>query len=106
MEILIQELSKVLNITIEKAIELYPILKQQFIIYNIINILLFFFISIAIAIGAILVAAAMGYDKLDKYINQFKIAIIVFGISVMMIIVLSILQYVLVPDLMIIKSLY
>ena len=36
MEILVIELSKLLNITIEKAVELFPIIQKEFIYYKIV----------------------------------------------------------------------
>lgn len=37
MEALAKEIAKVLGITVEKAIELYPVLKKQFVVYKILN---------------------------------------------------------------------
>lgn len=37
MEVLALEVSKILNVTVEKAIELMPLIKRQFAVYNIIR---------------------------------------------------------------------
>lgn len=54
METLAQELAKALNVTVEKAIELLPIIRQQFITHSTIGVvlnLLWVFFGVAMAVG-------------------------------------------------------
>lgn len=56
METLAQELAKALNVTVDKAIELLPVVRQQFIIHSTIGVVLellwwIFGVSMAIGIG-------------------------------------------------------
>lgn len=56
MEVLAQELAKALNVTVEKAIELLPILRRQFIAHSMIETVLgmiwiLFGVSMAVNVG-------------------------------------------------------
>lgn len=122
MEILANELAKLLNITVEKAIELYPVLKQQFVQYNIIGSVSFIFLVMfwtslvsVIALGFVYlfnieyINSDSKYDKTEKALatSSEKILPKVFiflAVGVVGISITSILQYLLSPDFMLIKD--
>lgn len=122
MEVLANELAKLLNITVEKAIELYPVLKQQFVRYNIIGSVSFIFsamfwtsLVLAIVLGFIYlfnmeyINSDSGYDETERAlaISSKKILPKVFkflAVGVVGISTTSILQYLLSPDFMLIKE--
>lgn len=71
MEILAEKLSKLLDIGIEKGIELYPILRTQFIVWKAtesIMIIAFVFLWISIIAGA---WSYVLYISNKKYIDSF-----------------------------------
>lgn len=118
MEVLAQELAKILNITIEKAVELYPVLRQQFIIYKIannigslFNLLWMVSMMIGIIVGIIFLLN-LDYqrcrDDEDNFVitckKIIKVCCLVFIVGIIGVQIIDVLQYVLASDFMIIKE--
>lgn len=122
MEVLANELAKLLNITVEKALELYPVLKQQFMWYNIISSVSFifgamFWVSLVIAmLSGISYLCNLEYIDSDSRYNEaekklaisckkiYQQSLKVFIVGILGISIASILKYLLSPDFMIIKE--
>lgn len=117
METLMVEMSKILNVTVEKATELYPILKSQFINYKIISsvntplsvILSFIILMLVLALifSPIIkseIYDIMTNDKQIKFKKYLWLIIIIFILGGVLSCVLNGLSYILAPDLMLIKE--
>lgn len=122
MEVLANELAKLLNTTVEKAIEFYPVLKQQFVWYNIIGSVGFIFsamfltsLFLAMVLGFIYLFN-MEYINSDSRRNESEKALAIsskkilpkalkfLAVGVVGISITGILQYLLSPDFILIKE--
>jgi len=122
MEVLVQELARMLNVTVEKALEVYPIIRTQYIIYNIIEsaspifgFLLFASIVVLIASGLNCLAnyeykntesPHWQDEKRSYHISKKLIKTLIPTIVVLITLagILNSLKYGLAPDLMMLKE--
>lgn len=105
MSALIEQLAKLLEVTIEQATLLYPVLREQFVWYKILDSLrvLLFLLSAGSVIGFL--TGILCYDSSQEiYKPILKIAAIVLSISIFLFVVATIGQLLLAPDLMMIKE--
>jgi len=122
METLAIEISKILNISFEKAIELLPVIRSQFIKYSIINSIswpinvIFILTSIFLFVVSLVFLGnkdyknkSYGWSSTDENlsINSREIlptlvkAVIALGVLTM---ILSVSRYILAPDFMMLKQ--
>lgn len=116
METLALEISKILNITVEKAIELMPLLRSQFINYKMISIALKPVAIIGAVSGVTLLASMvvwicnLGYNDTDSILakktckNIAKKAIVVGSIAIAISIAGQMVQLQTAPDFVILKE--
>ena len=124
MESLTLELSKMLNITVEKAVELYPMIQQQFIQYKIFSTLSgIVFIGVLISV---IMLTWMGFsilmyggtklsifnsmcmmDEIEtakEYKEKIKYPIISTIFFVILMSILSLIPYIIAPEFMMLKE--
>lgn len=121
MDMLIEEFAKILNVTVEKAIELFPILKSQFLKYAILTEielplrLILIASMIVLAVAGIVSMVYVQYNTKDKFweeeVRLYKLASKIVKISLIIIVILlialtiiSISKYALAPDFMMLKQ--
>ena len=116
MDMLIEEFAKILNVTVEKAIELFPILKSQFLKYAILTEiesplrLILIASMIVLTVAGIASMVYIQYDW-EEEVPMYKLASKVVKISLIIIVILLILltiinisKYTLAPDFMMLKQ--
>lgn len=112
MEKLAQELSKLFNVstgTIENIIQNYPKLRGQMVIYNILNeisglalgmILIILVVNAYLSYFSIMTEKRKGNSK-----KRFNISIVAFVVTVIIILMMNILELILAPDYMFVRTL-
>ena len=112
MEKLAQELSKLFNVstgTIENIIQNYPKLRGQMVIYNILNeisglalgmILIILVVNAYLSYFSIMTEKRKGNSK-----KRFNISIVAFVVAVIIILMMNILELILAPDYMFVRTL-
>jgi formate hydrogenlyase subunit 3/multisubunit Na+/H+ antiporter MnhD subunit len=122
MDMLIEEFAKILNVTVEKAIELFPILKGQFLKYAILTeiesplrlILIASMIVLTVA-GIVSMVYVQYNNTKDKFWEEevrvyklaskvVKISLIIIVILLILLTIISISKYTLAPDFMMLKQ--
>jgi hypothetical protein len=107
---MIEEFAKLLNITVEKAIELYPLIQHQFVIYKILSLCQIISIIAAIILGVIsLMSRIFANDEyedkeIDRYKKLSKQSLIGAFVSLFVFTVISVALYISAPDFMLIKE--
>lgn len=121
MDMLIEEFAKILNVTVEKAIELFPILKSQFLKYAILTEiesplrLILIASMIVLTVAGIVSMVNVQYNTEDKFWEEevrvyklaskvVKISLIIIVISLILLTIISISKYTLAPDFMMLKQ--
>lgn len=122
MESLATEISKILNITVEKAIELLPVIRSQFIRYSITQSVYspLSFTFVVVAILTIITATTYmftreyldddsGFNADERCVAEntkrvLPILIKVMVVLMILIVILNISKYILAPDFMMIKE--
>lgn len=128
MEELGLKLAELLDITVESAIKLYPVLREQFIYYKMINwlwIALLFFSMIILAVCCIAYLTEIDhYDKMaryqsenpndlsieeigelrNKFVNKIKISLVTSAILFLLSIAIKLSLYIYATDLMILME--
>lgn len=112
MEKLAEELSKLFNVstgTIENIIQNYPKLRGQMVIYNILNeisglalgmILMILVVNAYLSYFSIMTEKRKGNSK-----KRFNISIVAFVVAVIIILMMNILELILAPDYMFVRTL-
>ena len=112
MEKLAEELSKLFNVstgTIENIIQNYPKLRGQMVIYNILNeisglalgmILIILVVNAYLSYFSIMTEKRKGNSK-----KRFNISIVAFVVTVIIILMMNILELILAPDYMFVRTL-
>lgn len=112
MEKLAEELSKLFNVstgTIENIIQNYPKLRGQMVIYNILNeisglalgmILIILVVNAYLSYFSIMTEKRKGNSK-----KRFNISIVAFIVAVIIILMMNILELILAPDYMFVRTL-
>lgn len=112
MEKLAEELSKLFNVstsTIENIIQHYPKLRGQMVIYNILNeisglalgmILIILVVNAYLSYFSIMTEKRKGNSK-----KRFNISIVAFVVAVIIILMMNILELILAPDYMFVRTL-
>jgi hypothetical protein len=112
MEKLAEELSKLFNVstgTIENIIQNYPKLRGQMVIYNILNeisglalgmILIILVVNAYLSYFSIMTEKRKGNSK-----KRFNISIVAFVVAVIIILMMNILELILAPDYMFVRTL-
>jgi hypothetical protein len=112
MEKLAQELSKLFDVstgTIENIIQHYPKLRGQMVIYNILNeisglalgmILIILVVNAYLSYFSIMTEKRKGNSK-----KRFNISIVAFVVAVIIILMMNILELILAPDYMFVRTL-
>ena len=121
MDMLIEEFAKILNVTVEKAIELFPILKSQFLKYAILTEiesplrLILIASMIVLVVAGIVSMVYVQYNTEDKFWEEearlyklaskiVKISLIIIAILLILLTIISISKYTLAPDFMMLKQ--
>jgi formate hydrogenlyase subunit 3/multisubunit Na+/H+ antiporter MnhD subunit len=121
MDMLIEEFAKILNVTVEKAIELFPILKGQFLKYAILTEiesplrLILIASMIVLTVAGIVSMVNVQYNTEDKFWEEearlyklaskiVKISLIIIVILLILLTIISISKYTLAPDFMMLKQ--
>lgn len=121
MDMLIEEFAKILNVTVEKAIELFPILKGQFLKYAILTEiesplrLILIASMIVLTVAGIVSMVYVQYNTKDKFWEEearlyklaskiVKISLIIIVILLILLTIISISKYTLAPDFMMLKQ--
>lgn len=112
MEKLAEELSKLFNVstgTIENIIQNYPKLRGQMVIYNILNeisglalgmILIILVVNAYLSYFSIMTEKRKGNSK-----KRFNVSIVAFVVAVIIILMMNILELILAPDYMFVRTL-
>lgn len=121
MDMLIEEFAKILNVTVEKAIELFPILKGQFLKYAILTEiesplrLILIASMIVLTVAGIVSMVNVQYNTEDEFWEEesrvyklaskiVKISLIIIVILLILLTIISISKYTLAPDFMMLKQ--
>ena len=122
MDMLIEEFAKILNVTVEKAIELFPILKSQFLKYAILTeiesplrLILIASMIVLVVAGIVSMVYVQYNNTKDKFWEEevrvyklaskiVKISLIIIVILLILLTIISISKYTLAPDFMMLKQ--
>lgn len=114
MEILMMKLSEILEIGIEGAKEVYPILKSQLLAYNVGGLLLLMIstcvalviVGVLVGLGIVVSNVSYGTDDEDYLmgVKILKITLYVMGVTTLLVLSRVIILYKFAPDIMMIKE--
>lgn len=76
MNILAEQLAELLNIGIEQAVKLYPILRTQFVWYEMLNT-----IGALLLVGGVIITTLLLFFVSDEYVEVNKIVVAVLLVS-------------------------
>ena len=109
MEILAQKLADFLDIGVESAVEVYPVLREQFKIYNLLNGIslalgMVAFIAIVLLVALAIIGLNEYEDARERRLKAMKIVFFIgVGTAVLGVLLSSLTAYV-APDLMMLKE--
>lgn len=116
MEVLAEKIAELLGITVDAAVEVYPYIRDQYVMYGVLDSIKAVFV-ILVVVSTILSIFSVGFlffdgvdfenpdDEEKIFIKAAKWSVIVFIFSLIMTMSVSIAQAVLSPDIMLIREL-